>query len=220
MKRQLITFALAFICLFFSNKAHSQFFFGVRAGFQMTSQSTDVKSQNLKHPLMPACNAGVFGEYFFGFSGNMSLTADLLYSMEGRRDKYDEKFGDYLFTQRIHCIDLPIAFNLYLLDEQLALQAGPDFGFTLAGNNLYKYNSESSDNDHFESGKMKKEEINLFNVGLLVGANYYFTEHIFAGLRASFGLTNSLNTWRTKSNAYEPFNSKNHVYSLNVGYRF
>ena len=210
--------SLAVTCFCFSNNASAQFFFGVRAGFQMTSQSTDVNSQNLKHPLMPACNAGVFGEYFFGFSGNLSLTADLLYSMEGRRDKYDEKYGDYLFTQRIHCIDLPIAFNIYLLDEKLDLQVGPDFGFTLGGSNLYKYKDASNELNGKKA--MEKEEINLFNVGVLVGANYYFTEHIFAGIRASIGLTNSLNTWRTKSNAYEPFNSKNHVYSLNVGYRF
>jgi hypothetical protein len=220
MKRLFLTLTLAAVCISFSHNAFSQFYFGVRAGFQMTTQSTNVNSQNLKHPLMPACNAGVFGEYFFGFSGNMSLTADLLYSMEGRKDKYDEKHGDYIFTQRIHCIDLPIAFNLYLLDERLALQAGPDFGFTLAGNDLFKYNSETSDNDHYESGKMKKEEINLFNVGLLVGANYYFTEHLFAGLRASFGLTNSLNEYKTKSSSYEKVNSKNQVFSLNVGYRF
>ena len=220
MKRLFLTMSLAVTCFCFSNNASAQFFFGVRAGFQMTSQSTDVNSQNLKHPLMPACNAGVFGEYFFGFSGNLSLTADLLYSMEGRRDKYDEKYGDYLFTQRIHCIDLPIAFNIYLLDEKLDLQVGPDFGFTLGGSNIYKYNSTTTDKEQFESGKMKKEEINLFNVGILVGANYYFTEHIFAGLRASIGLTNSLNKWRTKSNAYEDFSSKNHVFSLNVGYRF
>ena len=220
MKRQLITLCLACTCLFINNKAHSQFFFGVRAGFQMTTQSSEVNSQNLTHPLMPAFNGGVFGEYFFGFSGNMSLTADLLYSMEGRKDKSPAKYGDYIFTQRIHCIDLPIAFNLYLLDEKLDLQVGPDFGFTLSGNNLYKYNSATSENDHFESGKMKKEEINLFNVGLLVGANFYFTEHIFAGLRASFGLTNSLNTWKVKSDKYEPFSSKNQVYSLNFGYRF
>ena len=210
--------SLAVTCFCFSNNASAQFFFGVRAGFQMTSQSTDVNSQNLKHPLMPACNAGVFGEYFFGFSGNLSLTADLLYSMEGRRDKYDEKYGNYLFTQRIHCIDLPIAFNIYLLDEKLDLQVGPDFGFTLGGSNLYKYKDASNELNGKKA--MEKEEINLFNVGVLVGANYYFTEHIFAGIRASIGLTNSLNTWRTKSNAYEPFNSKNHVYSLNVGYRF
>lgn len=210
--------SLAVTCFCFSNNASAQFFFGVRAGFQMTSQSTDVNSQNLKHPLMPACNAGVFGEYFFGFSGNLSLTADLLYSMEGRRDKYDEKYGNYLFTQRIHCIDLPIAFNIYLLDEKLDLQVGPDFGFTLGGSNIYKYKDASNELNGKKA--MEKEEINLFNVGVLVGANYYFTEHIFAGIRASIGLTNSLNTWRTKSNAYEPFNSKNHVYSLNVGYRF
>ena len=210
--------SLAVTCFCFSNNASAQFFFGVRAGFQMTSQSTDVNSQNLKHPLMPACNAGVFGEYFFGFSGNLSLTADLLYSMEGRRDKYDEKYGDYLFTQRIHCIDLPIAFNIYLLDEKLDLQVGPDFGFTLGGSNLYKYKDASNELNGKKA--MEKEEINLFNVGVLVGANYYFTEHIFAGIRASIGLTNSLNTWRTKSNSYEDFNSKNHVYSLNVGYRF
>ena len=218
MKRLFLTMSLAVTCFCFSNNASAQFFFGVRAGFQMTSQSTDVNSQNLKHPLMPACNAGVFGEYFFGFSGNLSLTADLLYSMEGRRDKYDEKYGDYLFTQRIHCIDLPIAFNIYLLDEKLDLQVGPDFGFTLGGSNLYKYKDASNELNGKKA--MEKEEINLFNVGVLVGANYYFTEHIFAGIRASIGLTNSLNTWRTKSNAYEPFNSKNHVYSLNVGYRF
>lgn len=210
--------SLAVTCFCFSNNASAQFFFGVRAGFQMTSQSTDVNSQNLKHPLMPACNAGVFGEYFFGFSGNLSLTADLLYSMEGRRDKYDEKYGNYLFTQRIHCIDLPIAFNIYLLDEKLDLQVGPDFGFTLGGSNLYKYKDASNELNGKKA--MEKEEINLFNVGVLVGANYYFTEHIFAGIRASIGLTNSLNTWRTKSNSYEDFNSKNHVYSLNVGYRF
>ena len=210
--------SLAVTCFCFSNNASAQFFFGVRTGFQMTSQSTDVNSQNLKHPLMPACNAGVFGEYFFGFSGNLSLTADLLYSMEGRRDKYDEKYGDYLFTQRIHCIDLPIAFNIYLLDEKLDLQVGPDFGFTLGGSNLYKYKDASNELNGKKA--MEKEEINLFNVGVLVGANYYFTEHIFAGIRASIGLTNSLNTWRTKSNSYEDFSSKNHVYSLNVGYRF
>ncbi|MBO7625751.1 MAG: PorT family protein [Bacteroidales bacterium] len=218
MKRLFLTMSLAVTCFCFSNNASAQFFFGVRAGFQMTSQSTDVNSQNLKHPLMPACNAGVFGEYFFGFSGNLSLTADLLYSMEGRRDKYDEKYGNYLFTQRIHCIDLPIAFNIYLLDEKLDLQVGPDFGFTLGGSNIYKYKDASNELNGKKA--MEKEEINLFNVGVLVGANYYFTEHIFAGIRASIGLTNSLNTWRTKSNAYEPFNSKNHVYSLNVGYRF
>ncbi|MBQ6667461.1 MAG: PorT family protein [Bacteroidales bacterium] len=220
MKRLFITLAMTATCISFSNNAFSQFFFGVRAGFQMTTQSTDVNSQNLKHPLMPACNAGVFGEYFFGFSGNMSLTADLLYSMEGRKDKYDEKYGDYTFTQQIHFIDLPIAFNLYLLDEKLDLQVGPEFGFALAGKNKYKYNSDVSNTEHFESGKMVKEEINMFNVGVIVGANYYFTEHIFAGLRASIGLTNSLNEFKTKTHTYEPASSKNHVFSLNVGYRF
>jgi hypothetical protein len=211
---------LAAAFFFYSQNVFPQFYFGVRAGFQMTTQSADVNSQNLKHPLMPACNAGVFGEYFFGFSGNMSLTADLLYSMEGRKDKYPAKYGDYTFTQQLHFIDLPIAFNLYLLDEKLDLQVGPEFGFALAGNNKYKYNSDVSNSEHFESGKMAKEEINMFNVGVIVGANYYFTEHIFAGLRASIGLTNSLNTWRTKSNSYEAFSSKNHLFSLNAGYRF
>lgn len=215
MKRLLFTLTMAAALICISNNAFSQFFYGVRAGFQMTTQSSEVKSQNLKHPLMPACNAGVFGEYFFGFNGSMSLTADLLYSMEGRKDKY----GDYSFTQQIHFIDLPIAFNIYLLDDKLDLQVGPEFGFALGGSNNYKFKEQTEElKDHKD--KMNKEEINLFNVGLVVGANYYFTEHIFAGLRGSFGFTNSLNTWRTKTNSYEAFSSKNRVFSLNVGYRF
>lgn len=211
MKKIICIFSLA-VCMLFSGKSFAQFQWGLRAGFQMTTQTNDVNSDNLKHPLIPGANAGVFGEYFF--SDNMSVTADLLYSLEGFRDKYD----NYKFTVRLHDIDLPIAFNYYLMDNRLGLQVGPELGFTLAGK--YNYSYENKNYGANTKGDIQDEAINKFNVGLMVGANYFFTENFFAGLRGVFGLTNSLNDFKLQSDTWEPVNSKNIVLSLNAGYRF
>ena len=211
MKKIICIFSLA-ACMLFSGKSFAQFQWGLRAGFQMTTQTNDVNSDNLKHPLIPGANAGVFGEYFF--SDNMSVTADLLYSLEGFRDKYD----NYKFTVRFHDIDLPIAFNYYVMGNRLGLQVGPELGFTLASNYNYKYESKNFGID--KSGEVEKEAYNLFNVGIMFGLNYFFTENCFAGLRGLFGLTNALNEYKLKSDSWEAVNSKNIVLSLNAGYRF
>lgn len=207
----------------FSKGNAQNFHFGAMAGLNLSTQITDVKSQNLKHPLFPGFNAGISVEYMFSYS-DMSIAAEVQYSMLGRKDKYPQKYGDYVYTQRLNYINLPITFNMYLLDEKLNIHAGPQFGFCAGGNNIYKYsddnNSRNSNKKMAKKDGDTKGDYNIFDMSIIAGANYFITENIFAGLRYQFSFTNSLNAFKVKTHSFESIGSKNQVISINMGWRF
>lgn len=225
MKKSLIIACMLAACTFCCQKSYSQFYFGAKAGFNMSTQSRETGA-NLKHPLTPGFNAGVFGEYFFVFDNELSLSAEILYSMEGYTSKSDNVwYGKYTNKTFLNYINVPVLLSYYLLNDRLALHVGPQFGFCIGGKDKWKYESESLELNPEKDHSIEKELYNVFDLGLCVGANFYFTENIFAGLRYETSFTNSLNHITPASIAkakfeYEAIKSKNQVISLNVGYRF
>lgn len=235
MKKSLIIACMLAACTFCCQKSYSQFYFGAKAGFNMSTQSRETGA-NIKHPFTPGFNAGVFGEYFFVFDNELSLSAEILYSMEGYTSKSDNaKLGKYTNKTFLNYINVPVLLSYYLLNDRLALHVGPQFGFCIGGKEKYKYENKIADTrtDHPMQKEFEPEKnlniddlfYNVFDLGLVIGANFYFTENIFAGLRYETSFTNSLDhiTPASKAKAkfeYEAVKSKNQVISLNVGYRF
>ncbi len=214
MKKLFIALALTAFCTTFVQA--QDFRYGVKAGLNLSAQSSDVHSENLKHPFAIGGNGAIFGEYFL--NQDMSLAAELQYSLQGRHDKYPEKHGNYVYTQLTHYINVPVLFNYYLVDGKLDLQAGPQFGFCLGGKEIVKYKTGNASGN--SNTKMVKDAYNVFDFAIVAGANWFFTDNFFVGARYQFGITNSLNAYRLQTHAFEPFNSKNRIITVNVGYRF
>lgn len=206
-------FIVSLLVAFFGLNSNAQnFSFGVKAGFVLSSMSHDGNGSNVKHPFNPGAAAGFFGQY--DFTDMFGLSAEALYALQGAKSQ-SESFN-YKSKISTHNVKVPVLFNVNLLDGQLNLQAGPQFGFILAESSI----SKTYDGDNKVVTTTDKDYYNMFFMDVVFGANFYFNDNLFAGVRYDLGLTDTQKAYKLSSTSIENYNSKYRVISLMVGYRF
>ncbi len=201
MKKLFLGAAVAMSSLAFAQQ------FGVKAGMNVSSLSTEegLSDQGSKIGF----NAGVFMNA--PIATNFSIQPELLYSQMG--DKYDQVINGTTYARSRHLdyIALPVMFQ-YNATPAFYLEAGPEFGLLVSAKN--KYTNESA-NDTLAESDNYKDDLNGFNVGLGLGAGYYFTPQVGVTARYVAGLTDIAKDRPSGSDSV-----KNNVFQVGLAYKF
>ncbi|SIQ82128.1 Outer membrane protein beta-barrel domain-containing protein [Chryseobacterium sp. RU37D] len=186
------------------NKSASPVTFGVKAGMNVSSlsKSNELEDQGSK----VGFNAGVFANIPVGSS--FSVQPEVLYSQYG--SKYDQTlFGKkYSFSKNLDYIAVPVMLQYNALPN-LYLEAGPEFGFLVGAKNKLK----SESNNNIVTDGDVKQFTKGFNVGLGIGAGYYFTPQFGITARYVAGLTDTY-----KNNSGDAV--RNNVFQVGLAYKF
>lgn len=164
--------------------------FGVKAGMNISniSNSDDSKSKI-------GLNAGVFLNA--PIAANFSIQPEVLYNSKGAKSDFE----GFDLNLNLDYISVPVMFQ-YNATPQFYLEAGPEFSFLLSGK--VKADGESED---------VKESFKGFDMGIGLGAGYYFTPNIGITARYVAGVTDILD-------ANDGDASRNGVFQVGLAYKF
>mgnify|MGYP001030777637 CR=1 FL=1 len=177
-------FLVAALALFGAMNAQT---FGLKAGMNVASVS-NVPGSSSKIGF----NAGAFMNA--PIATDFSIQPEVLYNYKG----VAVSGGDL----NLSYISVPVMFQYNAL-PQLYLEAGPEFSLLVAAN--AKGGGSSVD---------IKEAMNTFDIGIGIGAGYYFTQSIGATVRYVAGLTN---VWKDSAGSDS---GKNGVFQVGLAYKF
>ncbi|UWX61910.1 PorT family protein [Chryseobacterium oranimense] len=181
--------------------------FGVKGGMNVSSLSKDSGLDDQKSKI--GFNAGVFAN--IPIAESFSIQPEVLYSQYG--DKYDTKIGNntYSYANHFDYLTVPVMVQ-YNLIPNLYVEAGPEFGFLLSAKSKSK--NETTNNVLTESGNYK-DNFSTFNLGLGLGAGYYFTPNFGITARYVAGLTDIGKNRPSGSDAV-----RNNVFQVGLAYKF
>lgn len=181
--------------------------FGIKAGMNVSSLSNDGALEDQGSKI--GFNAGVFAN--IPVAESFSIQPEVLYSQYG--DKYDEVIaGNRISFARHHdYIAVPVMFQ-YNFIPNLYVEAGPEFGFLVSAKNKLK--NETNNNTITESDNYK-DGLNTFNVGIGLGAGYYFTDNIGLTARYVAGVTDIAKDRPANRDAV-----RNNVFQVGLAFKF
>ncbi len=142
--------------------------------------------------------AGVEAEY--GITESFGITAGVLYSMQGGKDKDN---SDYKTT--LGYINIPILANAYLA-KGFAVKVGVQPGFLVSAKRKYSDSGMSVDVDY-------KDACNKVDLSIPIGLSYEYQSFVIDA-RYNWGLTN---LWKNDTRSSKSHNS---VFMFSVGYKF
>ncbi|WP_449020989.1 porin family protein [Prevotella jejuni] len=145
--------------------------------------------------------AGVEGEY--QASDIISVSAGVLYSMQG--SKYEYKLGNqkYKSTNKLDYINVPIMANVYVT-KGLAVKLGVQPGFNVSSSNKQEVNTFAGSGSSTFDVKAKSVDFSI-----PVGLSYEYN-NFQLDARYNWGLTK----------AFENGKAKNSVFQITLGYKF
>lgn len=233
------TFKFLVVAAVLAFAANSSLMAQVKFGVKVSGNLSNIYVEDSTTTSMkPGFNIGVMGEYFL--NDNMSIGAELLYSMQGAKETYEgtNLLGkEYKSTSSIttNNINLPIMIRYYF--GGLAVELGPQIGFCFGGKFKNKYESDGDTKEEttafskMEEETQKLEGLNDFKywnrlqIGGAIGLNYNMANGLFFGARYTYDFTNLLNDYEfdVKELKYVDKGSikSNHgVISVSVGFKF
>jgi len=183
--------------------------FGIKAGMNVSSLSTEegLSDQGSK--------IGFYGGLFMNapLSEQFSIQPELIYSQYGDKYDYVNPLNDqrYSYSRNLDYIALPVMFQ-YNATPSFYLEAGPEFGLLVSAKNKAKNESQ---NDVIDTSGNYKDNLNNFNVGVGLGAGYYFTPNIGITARYTAGLTDINKSENNDGDAV-----RNNVFQVGLAYKF
>lgn len=162
--------------------------FGVKAGMNISSLSNadDTKA-------LVGFNAGIFMNA--PLAANFSIQPEVLYNTKGAKaDGMD-------LSLNLDYISVPVMFQ-YNATPQFYLEAGPEFSFVVSSK--AKSGGVSADVDNL---------VEKFDIGVGLGAGYYFTPNIGLTARYVAGFSDVI-----KNNPEDAV--KNNVFQIGLAYKF
>lgn len=167
--------------------------YGVKAG-AVASSMFHSRVLLTKEAIKVGFYAGVHAQ--MPIANSFKLNAELLYSQLG--SKSDNKS---MGTTKLDYITLPVTVQYDILKD-LYVEAGPEFGYMIS--------SSTTGTGRFSDDNLKK-----FNLGIGVGAGYFFTENIGVTAKYTAGVTDL-----EKNKPAGVKGAKNNVYQLGLAYKF
>ncbi|KPE50953.1 porin family protein [Chryseobacterium indologenes] len=178
--------------------------FGVKGGMNVSSLSKTEGLDDQKSKI--GFNAGAFAN--IPIASSFSIQPEVLYSQYG--EKSDYRVGNTKFSNstKLDYITVPVMFQYNALPN-LYLEAGPEFGFMVSAKNKFKNEStgQSSTTDNY------KDNLSTFNLGIGIGAGYYFTQNLGLTARYIAGVTDVV-----KNNSGDAI--RNNVFQVGLAYKF
>lgn len=212
--------------------------FGVKGGLNVSHLSWNVKSTNVSVDVASKSRASF---YLGGFaestvSDRVSLQAELQFSMNGGSMKGKNQELDYetdVVIRRFN-FNIPVLVKFAIV-EGLKLNAGGYFGLnalTQGKERIPDADGEIFGWQNFSSNEIGK--VNTLGAGLLIGAEYNFSNGFFVEGRYNHGLTNAFKVQApagtiVRSNGYGGYiyttqyvdvTAKDRFIQLGVGYKF
>lgn len=145
--------------------------------------------------------AGVEGEY--QASDIISVSAGVLYSMQGSKYEYELLNQKYKSTNKLDYINVPIMANVYVT-KGLAVKLGVQPGFNVSSSNKQEVNTFAGSGSSTFDVKAKSVDFSI-----PVGLSYEYN---------NFQLDARYNWCLTK--AFENGKAKNSVFQITLGYKF
>lgn len=181
--------------------------FGIKAGMNVSSLSKNETLEDQGSKI--GFNAGVFAN--IPVAESFSIQPEVLYSQYG--DKYDYVVAGnrYSYANHLDYVTVPVMFQ-YNFIPNLYVEAGPEFGFMVSAKNKAK--NETNNDVLAESGNYK-DNFNTFNVGIGLGAGYYFTDNIGITARYVAGVTDIAKDRPSNSDAV-----RNNAFQVGLAYKF
>lgn len=191
-------------------KSSSPVSFGVKAGMNVASLS---KNEEMDSRTKIGFNAGLFAN--IPIASSFSVQPELLYSDMGAKDK--QTFGNLTAEQKMNLsyITVPVMLQ-YNLIPNLYVEAGPEFGFMISAKAKGSTFVENNNGDTVVSESRTtdiKDDMKGFNVGIGLGAGYYFTPNIGVTARYVAGVTDIF-----KHNDGDAV--RNNVFQVGLAYKF
>jgi hypothetical protein len=202
--------------------------FGVKAGFNastFSNSNSDYGDNNEKIKL--GSHVGVF--VTIPVAEKFSIQPELLFSQMGSKTEQQYTYAslsdgylvkrEFSYKTNLNYLVLPVMVQYNILPK-LYVEAGPEFGYLLGGKSEGDLKTEDTfggsvtiRNESF-SNKIPMELYNRFNVGIGIGAGYYFTQNFGVTARFSAGITDLF-----KDNFYEN-KIRNNALQIGVAYQF
>jgi hypothetical protein len=204
--------------------ANAQIKYGVKAGLNLSSLSGVESSAggiSVNTLESDGLTAGfhVGGFVNFSFGGIIGLQPELLFSIQGGKQKLNSGFGssssiDITFDY----INVPVLLDIKPLPG-LSVLVGPQIGF-----NVYKSatnESETISGSDFDVITNGSDGFNGIDFAAVIGAQYTFIGHLVLGARYNIGLTNTMNASDNSSGVNVDVTGwKNNVLQVSVGWIF
>lgn len=189
--------------------------FGVKGGMNVASLSKDASLSDQKSKI--GFNAGAFVN--IPIASQFSIQPELLYTQYGAKADFRQDvltsngIEEQRFSSATHLdyIALPVMFQ-YNATPGFYLEAGPEFGLSVSAKNKVK--NETTGETLAESDNYK-DDINGFNVGIGLGAGYYFTPQFGITARYVAGLTDIAKDRPNGSDAV-----RNNTFQVGLAYKF
>lgn len=209
MKKFVITAAVAVSSLTFAQQ------FGIKGGMNVSSLSKDSSLSDQK--LKIGFNAGVFVDVPIG--SQFSMQPELLYTQYGQKSTYNVPVPvtggveNHKFSSSTHLdyVALPLMFQ-YNATPQFYLEAGPEFGLNVSAKDKRK---DETTGQTFGETDNYNDQINRFNLGIGIGAGYYFTPQVGITARYVAGLTDIA---KDRPSSFDAV--RNNVFQVGLAYKF
>ncbi|TXF79402.1 porin family protein [Chryseobacterium sp.] len=202
MKKLFLGAAIAMSSLTFAQT------FGVKAGMNVSSISKDADLSDQGSKI--GFNAGVTMNV--PLAASFSIQPELLYSQYGDKYNMDILGTTYARSRHLDYITLPVMFQ-YNATPAFYLEAGPEFGLLVSAKDRF---TDESNNDLIDESGNYKDSLNGLNVGIGIGAGYYFTPKVGVTARYVAGLTDINNS----DNNGDRNSVKNNVFQVGLAYKF
>ncbi|MET3535255.1 porin family protein [Chryseobacterium limigenitum] len=248
MKKVILGLAVTASSLAFAQeiKSSPSITYGAKVGLNVSSISKDALLSDQKSKI--GFNVGGFVN--IPISSQFSIQPELLYSSLGGKAKYTITQNDVLltenpivvgsrkidrsFTTSINYLTIPVMFQYKALPN-LYLEAGPEFGLVVSdlknkGDETITITSGANTNVASSSYNTvlnnNGNKINSFNLGIGIGAGYYFTPNIGISARYVAGVTNIYrkdsgnNILEVGKGSQGSSDLKNNVFQIGLMYKF
>lgn len=182
--------------------------FGIKAGMNVSSLTDEAGLDDQGSKI--GFNAGVFAT--IPVAESFSIQPELLYTQYG--DKYDDTTiagNRYSIARNHDYLAIPVMFQ-YNFVPNFYLEAGPEFGFLV--NAKQKLKNETQ-NETISLSDDYKESLSTFNLGIGIGAGYYFTDNIGITARYVAGVTDVAEDRAANTDAI-----RNNVFQVGLAYKF
>ena len=206
--------------------------FGVKAGMNISNLTKDRYFNEQKDKI--GFNVGGFVN--IPLSSKFSLQPELLYSNVGSKVSRTYKYGEgdinipstfmnnedrESYTRSLNYLSIPVMLQ-YNIIPNLYLEAGPQFDVFLGGKNKGETTVKSTPalggsttTTTTSSNNIKGKEAAKFNLGLGIGAGYYFLPNIGITVRYVAGLSDINNSRKAGENSV-----KMNLFQLGLAYKF
>jgi len=181
--------------------------FGIKGGLNFSKETkNEMVKQYISKDLSFRTGFHVGGVVNYALNSRWELETDLLYSMQGYKDKIDvmaeQSLSNEDYTVTSHYLNLPIAVKFFPVGG-FYIECGPQWGYLLSK----KDKIDNWDNTNmYRSGTTKKIDFGIFG-----GLGYRFKDNVFVEARYINGFTGT-----SKKND----GGKNRNIQMSLGYLF